>query len=205
MPKINVLIVEDEVLIAEDIRDHLTNVDYEVGAVVHNKADALEALQVVDLDFAILDINLEGSEEGIEIAEIINSRHKIPFIYLTSYSTKDIIDKAKHTRPWGYVVKPFDEADLYSSIEIALYNFSQISQPNFFSQELINEQLSNKLTDKEFEVVRDIYMGSTNKQLAEKHFVSLNTVKTHVQNIYLKLGTNSRATTIAKLRNALAT
>jgi CheY-like chemotaxis protein len=123
MPTIRVLIVEDEPLIAEDIRDCLTNVDYSVVAVAHNKEQALAALKKEVPDLALLDINLGKNMDGLEIAKIINEEFYIPFIFLTSYSNRPVIEKAKITRPMGYIMKPFNERDLYSSIEIALYNF----------------------------------------------------------------------------------
>ncbi len=68
---------------------------------------------------------LSGSKDGIELAEEINTRFKIPFIYSTSHADKVTVDRAKATQPNGYLVKPFEENDLYTSIEIALVNFSK--------------------------------------------------------------------------------
>ena len=126
-----------------------------------------------------------------------------PFLYLTSYTNKSIVDQAKYTRPMGYIVKPFDEGDLYTSIEIALYNHSQVNKPRQFNRDLINDKMLNHLTEKEFEVLNDIYEGRTNKQMSEKHFVSINTIKTHIQKIYDKLDVHSRSETIAKVRSLL--
>jgi DNA-binding NarL/FixJ family response regulator len=204
MPTIRVLIVEDEPLIAEDIRDCLTNVDYSVVAVAHNKEQALAALKKEVPDLALLDINLGKNMDGLEIAKIINEEFYIPFIFLTSYSNRPVIEKAKITRPMGYIMKPFNERDLYSSIEIALYNFSQGSRPRHFNAESLNQRLETPLTDREFEILKDIYEGNTNKQLAAKHFVSINTIKTHIQNIYDKLDVHSRAEAIAQLRDLLS-
>ncbi len=120
MSEIKVLIVEDEPLIAEDIGEYLTNIDYAVDAIVHNKEDAIEFLKTNLPDIALLDINLGGNMDGFTIAEYINKKCNFPFLYLTSYANKSIVEQAKYTRPMGFIVKPFDEADLYSSIEIAL-------------------------------------------------------------------------------------
>lgn len=203
MTEIKVLVVEDDPLIAEDIREFLTNADYEVAAVAHNKEAAIHALENAHPDIAILDINLNNTMDGIKIAGHINAHHHIPFIYLTSYSGKSVVSEAKQTRPMGYIVKPFDEADLYAAIEVALFNHSQMSKPRYFSREALNKKLLTELTTKEYEILVDIYEGQTNKQMSEKHFVSINTIKTHVQNIYLKLDTHSRASTIARLRTLL--
>lgn len=203
MSEIKVLVVEDEPLIAEDIREFLTNVDYDVVAVAHNKEAALKSLKNSCPDIVLLDINLDHSMDGIDIAHQINTHYQLPFIYLTSYSGKAVVSDAKQTRPMGYIVKPFDEADLYTAIEVALYNHSQMGKPRYFSREALNKKLLAELTTKEYEILVDIYEGQTNKQMSQKHFVSINTIKTHVQNIYIKLDTHSRASTIAKLRTLL--
>ncbi len=203
MSTIRILIVEDEPLIAEDIREYLTNADYSVCAVAHNKAQALRALEMQTPDMALLDINLGGNMDGLELAQIINEQYYAPFIFLTSYSHKSIIEQAKVTRPMGYILKPFNEKDLYSSIEIGLYNFSQGARPRHLSLERLNQRIDSPLTEKEFEILQSVYEGCTNKQMAEQHFVSINTVKTHLQNLYDKLDVRSRSEAIAKLRKLL--
>ncbi len=203
MSKIKILIVEDEPLIAEDIKECLERMDYEVQSIAYDKKNALEILQRNLPDFAILDINLGGNTDGISIAEVINEKYNIPFIYLTSYSTKDILEQVKHTLPMGYVVKPFDEADLYSSIEIALFNYRKIIKPNTITLELVNQNIIDNLTKKEFEILLCLYHGCTNQIMADKNFVSINTIKTHVSKIYDKLQTHSRSETIVKLRGMI--
>ena len=100
----------------------------------------------------------------------------------------------------GYIVKPFEERELFASIEVAMYNHSQRSNPQYMSFEALNKKLLTKLTSKEYEILLDIYEGKPNKQIAQKHFISINTVKTHIQNLYTKLSTNSRTSTIARMR-----
>jgi DNA-binding NarL/FixJ family response regulator len=203
MSEISVLIVEDEPLIAADISDYLTNQDYRVSGLAYNMEDALASLAFECPDIALLDINLNDNLEGFKIAEIINKQYQIPFIYVTSYSGKSIIEQAKYTRPMGYIVKPFNENDLYSCIEIALYNFAQLQRPTNLNQDIINQKLLSPLTSKEFEILIDIYEGRTNKQMSDKHYISINTVKTHIQKIYEKLDVNSRTSTLAKARELL--
>ncbi|MCI2228686.1 response regulator transcription factor [Polaribacter sp. MSW13] len=200
MSKIHVLIVEDDPFIAEDIREALTNVDYNVVAVAHNKTDAINALEETSPDIALLDINLGDNLDGILIAETINTEFQIPFLYLTSYSNREILNKVKHTLPMGYIVKPFDEADLFSAIEIAVSNYYQFNKTEALHIELINNAIPNTLTQKEFEVLKDIYQGKTNNQMANDHFVSINTIKTHIKKIYEKLDVHSRSEAIVKIR-----
>lgn len=201
MATIQILIVEDEPLIAEDIAEYLSNVDYSVSAIAYNKAQALEALKEQVPDLVLLDINLGNNLDGIELARLINMEYYLPFIFLTSYTHKSILDQAKVTRPMGYVVKPFTEKDLFTSIEIGLYNFSQNAQPRNLSLERLNAVLENPLTEKEFQALQDIYEGCTNKQMAEKQFVTVNTIKTHLKNLYDKLGVSSRSEAMVMLRD----
>ncbi len=203
MSAIRVLIVEDDPIIAEDIRDMLTNVDYQVVGVAYEKAEALELIDTTKPDLVLLDINIEGHYEGFDIAEHINKTQKIPFLYLTSYSGKEIVDRAKQTLPMGYIVKPFNERELYSSIEIALHNFSKFILPLELNRDILNNLIVNPLTLKEFDVLKGLYEGKTNQQLADEQFVSVNTIKTHIKNIYEKLDTHTRSETMSLLNELL--
>lgn len=198
MSSIKALIIEDEPLIAEDIRDYLTNINYQPVDVAYSKDQALRYLERYDLDIVLLDINLGSKTDGIEIAKVINEKYHIPFVFLTSYSDKKTLEMAKVTHPWGYLVKPFQERDLYTSLEIAIYNYSRSIKPQNWSLKDINEYADFKLTQKEFEILTALYDGKTNKQLAEEHFISINTVKTHLKNIFEKLNVNTRTAAISK-------
>lgn len=202
MTGIRVLIVEDEPLIAKNIGMYLNNNDFEVSAIAYDSEEAMFQLKRQPPDFAILDINLESERDGIEIAEYINRNNFIPFIYLTSYSDKETIERAKKTNPAGFIVKPFNEKTLYATIEIALANHAQ--QANRHVPELasdkINKPLVTPLTEREFEVMKLLYEGKTNQQMADELFIAMNTLKKHINNAYFKLDVNSRTLAIAKLR-----
>ncbi len=201
--EIRVLIVEDEVTIANDIANILEGIDYEVSAIAYDSERALNELKHNCPDIVLLDINLEGEMDGIDIANVIKSNYEIPFVYLTSYGDKKTLERAKLTRPMGYIMKPFDETDLFSTLEIALYNYSQIHYRLNFNLENLNSQLLSNLTAKEFEILCDINDGLTNKQLEAKHFISRNTVKTHIKHIYDKLDVRSRMELVGKLRKLM--
>ncbi|WP_452233008.1 response regulator [Lacinutrix sp. MEBiC02595] len=203
MSAIRILIVEDDPIISEDIKDMLTSVNYEVVGTAYDKTDALQAIEKMKPDLVLLDINLDGNYEGFEIAEHINKTRKIPFLYLTSYSGKEIVQKAKKTLPMGYIVKPFNEQELFTSIEIAFYNFSKFILPLELHREVINKLIATPLTQKEFDVLKGMYDGKNNQQLADEQFVSINTTKTHIKNIYEKLNTHTRLETINALNNLL--
>lgn len=203
MSEIRVLIVEDDPIIAEDIKEMLTNVDYSVLGIAYSKMEAIRLIDLHAPDLALLDINLNGSYEGFEIATHINNTRKFPFLYLTSYSGKELVSQAKMTLPMGYILKPFNEGELYSSIEVALYNFSRFLLPGSLNKGQINSVLFTPLTEREFEILKGLYEGATNQQLATRNFVSVNTVKTHLKNIYEKLDTHTRSETISKLTEML--
>jgi DNA-binding NarL/FixJ family response regulator len=205
MNDIKVLIIEDEPLIAEDIAACLRRCDYRVTGIVYSAEDALPELARNPPDIAMIDINLNGGQEGISIANAINERFYIPFVYLTSCSDRKTLELAKHTGPSGYIVKPFTEAGLCATLEVALHNFTQKNKHQFPDLVLhkINQLLPSPLSMREFDVIQLIYEGFSNHQIAEKLFVSTNTVKVHIKNAYLKLDAISRATVIVRLRELM--
>ena len=105
--------------------------------------------------------------------------------------------------PMGYIVKPFNEKELYSNIEVALYNFSKFVLPVSLKIEMINSKINTPLTQREFDILEGLYEGKTNRQLAESQFVSVNTVKTHIKNIYEKMNTHTRSETVALIHSLL--
>ena len=203
MSEIRVLIIEDNPLIAADIEQCLNNINFIVSGTAYNFFDALSQLEKNTPDVVLMDINLGDEKDGIDIGKIINEKYFLPFVYLTSNSDRATIERAKITRPSGYIIKPFDEKDLLAALEIALYNFSQqlsASKPEI-SLIQINKNLKSPLTKREFEILKAIYEGKTNQQMSEQFFVSVNTIKTHIGNVYDKLEVASRTAAIVKIRS----
>lgn len=203
MTGIKILIVEDEPLIAKNIGMYLNNNDYEVAGIAYDPDDAFYQLKKQQPDFAILDINLESEKTGIDVADYINHNNFIPFIYLTSYSDKETIEKAKQTKPSGFIVKPFNEKTLYATIEIALSNHAQLANRHVpvLSFEKINKQLVTPLTDREFEVLKLMYEGKTNQQITDELCIAMNTLKKHINNAYFKVDVSSRSAALARVRS----
>ncbi len=119
--KTRVLIVEDEALIAEEIRDRLLELGYGVPAVISSGEAAVEAVAQMEPDVILMDIRLEGEMDGVEAASQIRARFDIPVVYLTAYVDEPILERAKVTAPFGYILKPFRVRELQSNIEIALH------------------------------------------------------------------------------------
>ena len=125
MNKITIAVVEDEVIIANDICDTLETLGYSVLEPAINYTEALETIEKHKPDLVILDIQLSGKKDGIDLAWKIKEDYNIPFIFLTSNADQLPIDRAKRVDPPAYLMKPFNEDELYSSIEIVLFNFAE--------------------------------------------------------------------------------
>lgn len=120
MIKPKILISEDEVIIAEDLAACLEDLGYQTCA-IDSGENTLEMIRSMQPDLVLLDVNLKGEADGIEIGSRIREEFDIPFIYLTAYADKATLDRAKKTEPDGFLAKPFDEKNLRSAIELALY------------------------------------------------------------------------------------
>ncbi len=125
MGKVRILVVEDEIIIADNICEALEDLGYEVSEPAITYSEAIETIQEFQPDLAILDIQLSGKKDGIDIAQNIKANYNIPFIFLTSNSDSQTVGRAKEVSPSAYLVKPFSKDELYTSIEIALSNFNQ--------------------------------------------------------------------------------
>jgi DNA-binding LytR/AlgR family response regulator len=118
------LIVEDELLIAENISVILTGCGYNDIRIATSVPEAEKEIQDKKPDLVLTDINLEADRSGIDLGHLLNKKYHIPFIYITSHSSFDILQKAKHTLPNAYIVKPFKKEDLIVAIELALFNIN---------------------------------------------------------------------------------
>jgi len=121
MEKKQILVVEDESIVAEHIRRSLQNMGYSVSSVASSGEKAIKEVEENVPDLVLMDIVLQGEMDGIETAKQIRLRFNIPVVYLTAYSDEKILERAKITEPFGYVIKPFNERELRINIEIALY------------------------------------------------------------------------------------
>lgn len=114
------LIVEDEGVVAWHIQEALENLGHTVVASVSSGKKAIEIAAETKPDLVLMDIRLKGDIDGIEAAQEINNRFNTPIIYLTAYADDNTLERALTTNPSGYVIKPFQEKELRTTIEIAL-------------------------------------------------------------------------------------
>lgn len=133
MSKNNILVVEDESIVSKDIQQSLKKLGYNIVGAASTGEKAIELANETKPDLVLMDIMLKGDMSGIETAEKIKETLSIPVIYLTAYADENTLAKAKVTEPYGYIIKPFKEIDLHTSIEMALYKHGK-------EQEVVKER-----------------------------------------------------------------
>lgn len=133
MSKNNILVVEDESIVSKDIQQSLKKLGYNIVGAASTGEKAIELANETKPDLVLMDIMLKGDMSGIETAEKIKETLSIPVIYLTAYADENTLAKAKVTEPYGYIIKPFKEIDLHTSIEMALYKHGK-------EQEIVKER-----------------------------------------------------------------
>ncbi len=128
MTKTNILICEDECIIAKDIQNSLKELGYNVVEICSSGEDAVKKTGEFKPDLVLMDIMLSGEMSGIDAANEIRQKFNIPVIFITAFSDDSTIDKAKISEPFGYILKPFKKTDLNTSIQLALYKHSKESE-----------------------------------------------------------------------------
>jgi diguanylate cyclase (GGDEF)-like protein/PAS domain S-box-containing protein len=120
----DILIIEDEALVARDIQSRLKQLGHRVLGLAHSPRQALELAAETQPGLLLCDIHLKDDIDGIEVARQITKSRNIPVIFLTAYSDRDTVARAKSIAPYGYVLKPIETPDLQIAIEMALHKFS---------------------------------------------------------------------------------
>ncbi len=195
-----ILIVEDEAIIAAEIESCLRKLGYRIAGKARNGDKALDLLAARNTDLALLDINIRGSRNGIDLARLIRQQYRFPFVFLTAYSDRETLEQLKDTMPYGYIVKPFNRGELLTTIELALHKFAAEDDGTFPSQEQINEHLVGELSDREYEVLRLLDEGMTYREVGQRLFISTNTVKYYQKALFLKLGVSTRLEALRRVR-----
>jgi len=121
MPNKRIMVVEDEKIVAEDIRASVEEMGYFVCAMASSGREAIEKANLTRPDLILMDIVLQGDMDGVEAATQINELYKIPVVYLTAFGEDDVLQRAKVAEPYGYIIKPFNDRDLQIAIEISIY------------------------------------------------------------------------------------
>ncbi len=139
MRKAKVMVVEDEIFIARDLMRILEEMGYIIISIVPSGEQAIRKIKEERPDIVLTDIVLQGEMDGIETAQIIQSKFDIPVIYVTSHGEEMIFERAKKTGPFGYIVKPFKKEELQKTIEMGLYKHKTEKEGKKLIQELKSE------------------------------------------------------------------
>jgi DNA-binding LytR/AlgR family response regulator len=168
MEKLNIFIVEDESIVAKDIQNSLTKLGYTVVGIANNGNDAIDRIMELSPDLVLMDIMIKGDLTGIDVSEKIKEKINVPVIFLTAYADEGTLAKAKITEPYGYILKPFKEIDLHSTIEMAVYKHQKDSAV-LKERDLLYSMVENKDDSS-----KDILFVKANSRL----------VKVHLKDIY---------------------
>ncbi len=140
-----ILVVDDELIVARDIQQQLTKLGYEPVGHATRGDQALALALTLRPDLVLMDIELAGDTDGITAAMSIHDQTKIPVVFLTSFSSEDVVDRAKRAHPYGFIIKPFSQRELRSALEIALYKHKTEAQLREAAQH--TEAVLNKMVD----------------------------------------------------------
>ncbi len=177
-----IIIVEDDEITAMNLNLSLQKHGYKVVAICDNSVTAKNKIQAYKPDIVIIDISLDESNDGIELAKVVRQKNNIPFIYLTSYSDDDIISQAKLTEPYGYIVKPFDPNSLHATIQMALFKYEQESE----RKDSVNSLKIDKLN-----LEKLLYAKRTSDEpivpFGEKYHLDISICETFYKNKKIKL------------------
>lgn len=135
MEKYKVLIIEDELIVAEDLKEILERASYEVIGIAVDQEETARLLETHLPDLLLVDISIKGKTDGIQLASRIRDQYLIPFIYITSYATRSVIEQAKLTQPAAYIVKPYKEQDVLIAVELAISNAEALQFKKTANQE----------------------------------------------------------------------
>lgn len=156
MNRARIVIVEDEALIADHIAMCLEEMGHEIAGIEESGQEALELIERERPDLCLLDINLSGALDGVDVAQEINRRFGIPFIFLTSNSDRRTIERVKITEPAGFILKPYTAQDLETNLGIVLYKLKRATVQKTLiqdrvegSERLVHEQGEGSGMEKE--------------------------------------------------------
>jgi len=186
--KIRILIVEDEIIIANDLQYILGNENYEICGIANSYDDAVDLFYLERPQIIICDIYLKGEKTGIDFANKINNLNNIPIIFITAFSSNELITRVTDMNHISYITKPFTNSQVIAAVNLAKYRMknSYVVPDLSFRQEQILMLIKDGIT--------------SNKAIAAKLDLSAQTVKTHKKALFQKFD----ATTTAELIKAVA-
>ena len=178
MDKINILIVEDEGITAESLSDVITKLGYHVSGIAADALDAIDILSNESTDMAILDINIQGDKDGIWLADLIQKKYQIPFIFLTAYEDERILDRAINTKPLGYLLKPFTKTDISAAIKLAMQNYAQNKSAESLESEADDKnpepfKVSNTIFIRDKHIFKKLVISEITMLKSDGHYIEV--------------------------------
>ena len=188
---LNIVVVEDNPIIALDLTSYIRKQRFTAVYSSSNVADALSLLNSLDHALVFLDIHLDVKYGGIEIARELEHKKGFPYAYITANTDSNTLEKIKGTHPIGFIVKPFQEEEVKALLVLGTHRIKHPVDKPEVNKALIKRTFPN-LTTAEVNVFMGLYNGSSNQEIATTLFVSVDTVKSHLKSIFVKLDVSSR-------------
>ncbi|MDB4273829.1 response regulator [Algibacter sp.] len=182
---LKILLIEDEFIISKDIKTQLGKNNFAQVTIAKDYNTAFYLFTSNTYDLIISDINLNTNKDGIEIITEFSKIKKVPVVYLTAYSDKDVIRRAEKTMPFAYILKPYNNNQLKVTINLAILNFKKNLKPIEENSE--NTEKLNLLTNREKEILIVLSTGKITREIGALLGISDNTVEQHKKNIKKKL------------------
>lgn len=182
---LKILLIEDELIIAADVKINLENNNFAKVFIAKNYQKAKQLFEANLIDLIISDVQLNDVKDGIDIIKEFSEIRKFPVVYLTAYSDEETISRIEQTMPFAYILKPYNIKQLKSTINLAILNSQK--QSKSFKADVKNSEKLKLLTSREKEVLVILSAGKLSKEIAEILNISIYTVEQHKKNIKKKL------------------
>lgn len=177
-----ILVVEDESLIALDIKFILEKEGYEVITNIKTVETAIICIEEHNPDIVLIDINLNQNKDGVDLGTYLLATDTIPYIYITSYSNKVVLDRVNDTRPHGYIVKPFRAENLITTISVVLNNFKHKKIDTLRAENPTKEVIPNKVKN----LVEFININIDKKLEVDHLLQKTNWTKRHLTRVFMQ-------------------
>lgn len=197
--KPKILIIEDDPIIADYLSQLLRVKGFSVIGIAHNGERALDLIANLKPEMCICDIHLGTGKSGIDVAEIIDQKYHIPYIFLTSFDDDDTMEMAEKHGPYGYIVKPFQDRTLLSTIKIAWANYLKQKSSKVLIKSDLEQKIMSNLTDQEYQILSALLIGKSYKQIAESQFLTTDSIKYHAGKLYRKCNIKNRSELAGRL------
>ena len=178
-----ILLIEDEFIIAKDIQVLLQKNNEYTVSIARNYTQAKEKYQKEEVDIIICDVNLNEEKDGIDFITENVPVNSVPVIYLTAYSNSNIVERAKNTTPFSYLLKPFNEIQLNITIQLAILNYKKKDLK--IEENTDNTIKINTLTKREKEILLVLASGKTSKETGDLLNISKPQYFCHIELVFL--------------------